>query len=42
MNINMDKNTFDRLTEICRNSTIEKSGIMNTKVDNEGIYIVGF
>ena len=42
MNINMDKNTFDRLTDICRNSLIEKSGIMNTAVDNEEIYIVGF
>ena len=42
MNINMDKNTFDSLTEICRNFPIEKSGIMNTEVDYEDIYIMGF
>lgn len=42
MNINMAKDPFDRLTKICRNSAVEISGIMDTKVDNREIYIVGF
>ncbi len=42
MNINMAKDTFDRLTKICRNSAVEISGIMDTEADNREIYIVGF
>ena len=41
MNINMTESQFDKLTQLCRNSRNELSGIMNTQVNNGEIFIVG-
>lgn len=41
MNINMPENQFDKLTKLCRSSRSELSGIMNAKVHNGEIFIVG-
>lgn len=41
MNINMPENQFDKLTKLCRSSRSELSDIMNAKVHNGEIFIVG-
>lgn len=41
MNINMSEIQFNKLTELCRNSRKELSGIMNTQVSNGEIFIAG-
>jgi len=42
MNINMSESQFEKLTQLCRNSIDEISGIMNTQVNNGEIFIVDF
>lgn len=41
MNINMTEIYFNKLIELCRSSIDEISGIMNTKVNNDEIFVVG-
>lgn len=41
MIINMTSVQFDKLTELCRSSKYELSGIMDTQVNNGEIFVVG-
>lgn len=41
MNINISSEHFNNLIKLCKNSRNELSGTMNTKLDNDDVYIVG-
>lgn len=41
MNINMSEIQFNKFIELCRSSRDELSGIMNTQVNNDEIFVVG-